>query len=147
MSAGILGELQFFGLAVIRGVLILVLYDILRILRRIVPHGNLAVALEDLFYWLGTAFLVFQLLYRENDGAVRGYALFAVALGMLLYHQTVSGWLVHVISAVLGRILGTLWRPFSLIGGKVVQVLRVTVRFYKKKLKKQFKEFIIILFS
>lgn len=147
MSAGILGELQFFGLAVIRGVLILALYDILRILRRIVPHGNLAVALEDLIYWLGTAFLVFQLLYRENDGAVRGYALFAVALGMLLYHQTVSGWLVHVISAVLGRVLGTLCRPFSLIGRKVVQVLRMTVRFYKKKLKKQFKEFIIILFS
>lgn len=147
MSAGVLGELQFFGLAVLRGVLILVLYDVLRILRRIVPHGVVAVALEDLLYWIGTAFLVFQLLYRENDGAVRGYALFAVALGMFLYHQTVSGWLVHYLSAVLGRIVGILLKPFMFIGRKIVQVSRMTVRFYKKKLKKQLKEFIIILFS
>lgn len=147
MSAGVLGELQFFGLAVLRGVLILVLYDVLRILRRIVPHGVVAVALEDLLYWIGTAFLVFQLLYRENDGAVRGYALFAVALGMFLYHQTVSGWLVHYLSAVLGRIVGILLKPFMFIGRKIVQVSRMTIRFYKKKLKKQLKEFIIILFS
>lgn len=147
MSTGVLGELQFFGLAVLRGILVLVLYDILRIIRRILPHGIFAVALEDLLYWIGTAFLVFQLLYRENDGAVRGYALFAVALGMFLYHQTVSGWLVHYISAALGWILGILLKPFLLIGRKIVQVSRTAIRFYKKKLKKQLKEFIIILFS
>lgn len=147
MSTGVLGELQFFGLAVLRGILVLVLYDILRIIRRILPHGIFAVALEDLLYWIGTAFLVFQLLYRENDGAVRGYALFAVALGMFLYHQTVSGWLVHYISAALGWILGILLKPFLLIGRKIVQVSRTVIRFYKKKLKKQLKEFIIILFS
>ena len=147
MSTGVLGELQFFGLAVLRGILILVLYDILRIIRRILPHGIFAVALEDLLYWIGTAFLVFQLLYRENDGAVRGYALFAVALGMFLYHQTVSGWLVHYISAALGWILGILLKPFLFIGRKIVQVSRTAIRFYKKKLKKQLKEFIIILFS
>lgn len=147
MSTGVLGELQFFGLAVLRGILVLVLYDILRIIRRILPHGIFAVALEDLLYWIGTAFLVFQLLYRENDGAVRGYALFAVALGMFLYHRTVSGWLVHYISAALGWILGILLKPFLLIGRKIVQVSRTAIRFYKKKLKKQLKEFIIILFS
>lgn len=147
MSTGVLGELQFFGLAVLRGILVLVLYDILRIIRRILPHGIFAVALEDLLYWIGTAFLVFQLLYRENDGAVRGYALFAVALGMFLYHRTVSGWLVYHISAALGWILGILLKPFLLIGRKIVQVSRTAIRFYKKKLKKQLKEFIIILFS
>lgn len=147
MSQGILRELQFFGLAVLRGVLILVLYDLLRILRRIVPHGVWAVALEDVVYWITTALLVFQLLYRENDGAVRGYALLAVAIGMLLYHQTLSNWLVSHIAGILNLCLGVLLKPFLFVYRKVVQVLRITVRFYKKKLKKQLKEFIIILFS
>lgn len=147
MSPGILKELQFFGLAVLRGVLILVLYDMLRIFRRIVPHGVWAVALEDILYWIGTALLIFQLLYRENDGAVRGYALFAVAVGMLLYHQIFSNWLVGHIAGVLNWCLGILLKPFRVIYRKIVQVLRMVVRFYKKKLKKQLKEFIIILFS
>ncbi len=131
----------------LRGVLILILYDLLRIFRRVVPHGVLAVALEDVLYWAGTALLVFQLLYRENDGAVRGYALVAVAAGMLLYHRTVSGWMVEHIAGVLNVCLGFFLRPLRLLWRKVVQVLRMAVRFYKKKLKKRLKEFIIILFS
>lgn len=131
----------------LRGVLILVLYDGIRIFRRIVPHGVLAVALEDVLYWIGTALLIFQLLYRENDGAVRGYALFAVAVGMLFYHQTVSGWLVSHIAGVLNWCLGILLKPFRAVYRKIVQVLRMVIRFYKKKLKKQLKEFIMILFS
>lgn len=123
------------------------IYDLLRIIRRIVPHGVWAVALEDVAYWITTALLVFQLLYRENDGAVRGYALLAVAVGMMLYHQTLSGWMVSHIAGILNWYLGILLKPFLYVYRKVVQVLRVAVRFYKKKLKKQLKEFIIILFS
>jgi len=147
MSPGIIRELQFFGLAVLRGVLILALYDLLRILRRIVPHGVLIIALEDVLYWIGTAFLIFQLLYQENDGALRGYALCAVGIGMLFYHQTVSGFLVNSISGILKWCLNILLKPFKVVYRKVVQVLRMVSRFYKKKLKKQLKEFIIILFS
>lgn len=147
MSPGILKELQFFGLAVLRGGVILILYDLIRIFRRVVPHGVLAVALEDVLYWAGTALLIFQLLYQENDGAVRGYALFAVAAGMLIYHQTISGWMVGHIAGVLNLCLGILLKPVRFLWRKMVQALKVAVRFYKKKLKKRLKEFIIILFS
>lgn len=140
-------ELQFFGLAVLRGVGILMLYDLLRIFRRVVPHGVWLIAAEDVLYWIGTALLVFQLLYRENDGAVRGYALFAVAVGMLLYHQTLSNWMVEHIAGILKLIFGIVLKPFRLIWGKIVQVLRMAVRFYKKKWMKQLKEFLIIFFS
>ena len=57
-AAGIIKELQFFGLAVLRGILIVILYDLLRILRRVFSHGVWAVAIEDLCYWLAAAFLV-----------------------------------------------------------------------------------------
>ncbi len=147
MSPGILKELHFFGLAVLRGMLILALYDLIRIFRRVAPHGVWTVALEDLCYWIGTALLIFQLLYRENDGALRGYALLAVGVGMLVYHQIFGNWLVNWISGILGWILGLILKPFRAVWGKLVQVLRMAGKFYKKKLKKSLKEFIIILFS
>lgn len=147
MSPGIIWELQFFGLAVLRGVLILMLYDLLRIFRRVVPHGTWSVAAEDLIYWAVTALLVFQLLYRENDGSVRGYVLLAVGIGMLFYHQTFSNWLVEHISGILKICTGVLLKPVHMVYRKIVQVLKVAGHFYKNKLKKQLKEFIIILFS
>ena len=36
---GLIRELMFFGLAVLRGMLILVIYDGIRIFRRVLPHG------------------------------------------------------------------------------------------------------------
>ncbi len=144
---GIWGELGFFGRAVLRGILLLAIYDLVRIFRRVVPHGSIVIAVEDVIYWVGTALLVFQLLYRENDGVVRGYALLAVAVGMLLYHQTISRPLVTYLSKFLQTVLGFLLRPFKAVWRKMVQVRRQTARHYKKKLKKQLKEFIMILFS
>jgi spore cortex biosynthesis protein YabQ len=147
MSSGIIKELQFFGLAMLRGALLLLLYDLIRILRRIMPHGIVVIALEDVLYWMGTALFIFQLIYRKNDGAVRGYALLAIAAGMYFYHQIVSNWLVMYLSRFLKWILGIFFRPLKIISGKVVQVLKISERFYKNKLKKRVKEFIMILFS
>ena len=146
-AAGIIKELQFFGLAVLRGILIVILYDLLRILRRVFSHGVWAVAIEDLCYWLAAAFLVFQLIYQENDGALRGYALFAVGVGVAAYHWSVSNWLVEHISAVSNVVLGVVRKPVGLAVGKTSRGIRQWGRFFKKKLKNKMKEFIIILFS
>lgn len=145
--AGIAGELEFFGLAVLRGILTLAIYDALRILRRVAPHADWAVALEDLLYWILTALLIFQLLYRENDGAVRGYALLAVALGMLLYHRIVSGWLVEQVSGLLSAVLGILLKPVRMLLRRLAGFVRMCAHYHKNKLKKKWKEFIMILFS
>ena len=124
------------------------IYDGIRIFRRVLPHGVWSVALEDVLYWFLSALLVFQLIYRENDGALRGYALAAVAVGMFIYHQTVSTWLVEHIAVdfkcgVWGSSAG---RCRQLVENSV-EFVRLLYRFCKKKLKNGFREFIIILFS
>lgn len=144
---GLIRELMFFGLAVLRGMLIMAIYDGIRIFRRVLPHGVWSVALEDVLYWFLSALLVFQLIYRENDGALRGYALAAVAVGMFVYHQTVSTWLVEHIAWILNGCLGIICRPVQAVGGKFCKFVRLLYRFCKKKLKNGFREFIIILFS
>ena len=146
-EAGLIRELTFFGLAVLRGIEIFILYDGIRILRRILPHGVWSVAAEDLLYWIATALLIFQLIYRENDGIVRGYALVGVAVGMFFYHQTVSNWLVTKIAGILNGCLGIVRKPVQMVGGKVCKSIRLFYHFCKKKLKNKFREFIIILFS
>ncbi|MCI8376809.1 MAG: spore cortex biosynthesis protein YabQ [Lachnospiraceae bacterium] len=87
MSEGILFELQFFSKAFMLGVLMMIAYDALRIFRRIIPHGAGAVAVEDILYWLACGVCIFRMLYVENSGAIRGFAIAAVVLGMLLYLQ------------------------------------------------------------
>ena len=62
-------------------------YDVIRIFRRLIPHGTAAVAVEDILYWFICGVSIFRMLYLENSGAIRGFAIAAVVLGMLLYLQ------------------------------------------------------------
>lgn len=87
MSARIVGELEFFARSFVWGIFITLVYDCLRLFRQAVHHGNVWVALEDLLYWVVYALLLFRMMYLENDGMIRGFALLAVLLGMLLYLQ------------------------------------------------------------
>ena len=81
-------ELQFFGEALLYGAALAFSYAGLKVFRRLISHGTVWMALEDLAYWLICGFLIFRMLYRENSGAVRGFAVAAVVLGMLLYLWT-----------------------------------------------------------
>ena len=80
-------ELQFFGKALLYGAALAFSYEGLKVFRRLISHGTVWMAMEDLAYWLICGFLIFRMLYRENSGAVRGFAMAAVVLGMLLYVQ------------------------------------------------------------
>lgn len=87
MSAGILLELQFFLRAFLWGAALTLLYDLIRLIRRLIRHGTFAIAVEDILFWAACGILIFRMLYQENSGAIRGFAIAAVILGMLLCLQ------------------------------------------------------------
>lgn len=72
------------------GLWITFLYDILRILRRVFPHSDGMVSLEDLTFWIYCAGKVFLLMFHESNGNLRWFAVMGALMGMYLYHKTCS---------------------------------------------------------
>ena len=68
MSPEIELEICFLFHSFLMGILITVLYDVLRIVRRIIPHNIVAVSLEDFLYWIFCSILVFLMLIRKITG-------------------------------------------------------------------------------
>lgn len=139
VSEAVVREAAFLGAAILAGAGLFFLYDILRIFRRIVPHGSIWIGIEDFVYWLICTGTVFVMLYRENDGMVRGFALGGVALGMFLYFLLLSRFVVRIhvlllktVLGFLGRLLGFLLCPFWKLWKKIWG-------FFRKRLKKIFK--------
>ena len=95
VSTSIYQELLFLGSSVLVGMGLFFLYDILRIFRRILPHGNIWIGVEDFLYWIIFTGVVFVLLYRENDGMVRGFAFGGLLVGMACYYLLLSRLIVH----------------------------------------------------
>lgn len=81
-------RLLLHGIAV--GAILMAVYDILRLLRFLIPHRSLVVGLEDVCYWIWSGFFTFLFLYRENDGALRFYVIGSIFLSMLVYDRVIS---------------------------------------------------------
>ena len=138
-------ENEFLLHALFLGIFITFVYDILRILRRVFPHGDFLVSLEDFVFWIYCAIKVFLMMYYESNGTLRWFAVFGAFVGMFLYRRLVSPFFVKYISGLLQKILramkktaGFILRPFVKLGrtirGKMARAARRrAVKLQKKR--------------
>ena len=111
VSAGIYEELALLGCFFLVGVFLAASYDVLRILRGMIPHSAFFINLEDLLYWIYVAVVVFVQLYDKNDGQLRGYVFGSLLAGMLIYAASFGRICVPPLIRFLQRVLGVLLRP------------------------------------
>lgn len=141
-------ENQFLLYATLMGVYITFFYDILRIFRRVVPHANFMVSLEDIGFWIYCSIKVFMLMYYESDGTLRWFAVLGALLGMTVYRKLVSPFFVKYLSLGLKWVLGILvkfgrflLRPFYKIGKRLAKSCAVASARAKRR-KKERKRFL-----
>lgn len=143
VSAGILKEADVLLISFLTGAILLVVYDLLRIIRRLIPHNNWVIGIEDVLFWIASAAALFAMLYRENSGYIRGFVIGGVLAGMLLYNLLLSRFVVKGSVFILEKILFVVGRPFVYLLrllGKPLKILgkkgKKVLRFLKKQLKK-----------
>lgn len=101
-------ENVFLLYALLMGIFITFIYDILRIFRRVVPHGSFLVSLEDMGFWIYCAARVFLLMYHESDGTLRWFAVLGALVGMTTYKKLVSPFFVKYMSLLFKKIFSVL---------------------------------------
>ena len=132
-------EADFLGIAILVGAALFLLYDMLRIFRRVAAHGNFWIGLEDFFYWVLCTGVVFLMIYQENDGMARGFAFGGVLLGMFFYYLLLSRYVVRINVLVWKTVLGFFGRIFGVVLRPVRKVFKITAGFFRKQLKKIWK--------
>lgn len=136
MSQNIMNEAYFFGCCVLTGIVVIFVYDVLRIFRRVVSHGVIAIGFEDFIYWVGSSFFVFHMIYIRNDGIIRGFAILAIILGMLMYNVTISKFLVKYVSMILNKVINIIVFPVKWTSKLVSNVLKKCYKGVKIMLSK-----------
>lgn len=135
MNKDIIVELVFFLISILWGAIILLAYDGLRILRRLIKHKTLFMGIEDLIFWTVTSVFIFSMIYRENDGIIRGFSIMGMALGMVAYHYIFSDLIVKLITKLIQYLL----KPFELILKKIKKIVLYLINFVLIRLKKLLK--------
>lgn len=152
-------ENEFLLHALLMGIFITFIYDLLRIFRRVVPHNVFFVSAEDLGFWIYCGGEVFLLMYHESDGTLRWFAVLGALTGMFLYKKLVSPVFVKYTSFVLermlrmlGKMLGFLCRPLKFVckktscaAGKARRGFGSLLRKLKRQMKNKLTYFLKML--
>ena len=82
---GIEEEILCFLTAILSGGIVRIWYQCLICFRYIFKHKLIAIEIEDLLFWIGTAIYLFVQIYHTSNGSVRGYFVLGIVLGVLIF--------------------------------------------------------------
>lgn len=136
ISGSIFKEADFFVVSMFSGCLMVFVYDVLRVLRRLLSHGTVLIAIEDILYWIFCAFFIFAMLYQKNEGLIRGFAIGAILLGMLLYNHFISPRVIKGVVWLAKKVLWIISTPFRL----AKKLLKRPTEFVRRKSAKMGKK-------
>ncbi len=144
MSRDIIREITFFLHSILIGIIITFVYDWFLILRKLMKHGIVWISIEDFIFWTGCGIGVFYMLYRENNGILRWFAVLGAMIGMICYKLLISKRFVHIMSTCIYKIMCLLFRVIQIVLKPLKWLICKAKRFcvYLKKKMKKWQNFI-----
>lgn len=97
------------------GLLMGVLFDIIRIVRKLIKHPNFLVQIEDMFFWVFCAFVGFYILYICNYAEIRPFVFVGMILGATLYFLTLSIWVMKIATFLINWIRKVIRKVITIV--------------------------------
>lgn len=136
-------QAQLFLLTILMGGALGLIYDCLRVFRRIIPHKRFWIQLEDGIFWVAAVFFAFGVMLEASRGEIRFFSLLGMIGGMGLYFLTlshlviaVSDRVIFVVKKIVGLFFTILFTPFRLVYLLFRSPLEKAGRFCAQKKKK-----------
>lgn len=131
-------EITLFGICLALGAFLAFVYDVIRVLRMLIPHKDIVVDIQDLVFWVFTAWKVFSTLVVYNHGTLRAYAFLGMFLGVVIYALTLSRLILFIIRKIVPywkRCVHILLYPFESVKGIIRKMLKNVVTEVKIAIK------------
>lgn len=122
--AGLEVQLGLFFQSVLLGAVMVFLYDLLRIIRRVFLHGIIWISVEDFFYWLAVSVYFFLRLCQVNDGIIRAFIVLGMVFGAWVYYLLCSRHFMRWFSRMIFQVKKQLKKWCKLVTIRVKKLKR-----------------------
>ena len=96
MDSLTISQAQIFFIFIINGILISLIFDVFRILRKSFKTPDFLTYLEDILFWIITCIILAYSIYIFNNGQIRLYMFIGVFIGALIYILTISKYIIRI---------------------------------------------------
>lgn len=125
-------QAYLFYIFILTGILIGLLFDIFRILRKSFKTSDLVTLIQDVIFWILAGGLFAYTVFKFNNGEIRSYVFLGVAIGLIIYLLLFSKIFIRVNVKVI-----SLLKQFFLVLLKVISVpIKIVLNFIRKILFK-----------
>lgn len=89
------------------GIIIGVLFDIFRILRKSFKTKDIVTYMEDILFWILTGIIILFSMYKFSNGELRFFMIIGIIMGTLMYMITFSRYVIKI-SVFIIKIIKTI---------------------------------------
>ena len=89
------------------GIIIGVLFDIFRILRKSFKTKDIVTYIEDILFWILTGIIILFSMYKFSNGELRFFMIIGIIMGTLMYMITFSRYVIKI-SVFIIKIIKTI---------------------------------------
>lgn len=80
----------------LNGVIIGLIFDFFRILRKSFKTSNLMTSIQDIIFWIITGISVIFFMYNFSDGTIRFYMFLGLLFGFIIYILAISQYIIKI---------------------------------------------------
>lgn len=111
-----------FLIFILVGIIIGLLFDFFRILRRTFKTSDFITYIQDILFWILSGIILIYSIFVFNNGELRAYIFLSIFIGIITYMLTISKYFIKLnvlilteIKKVITTILKIITYPFKLI--------------------------------
>lgn len=119
------------------GIILGMVFDIIRVTRKIVKIPDVLVQIEDLLYWIICGLVGFYILYITNYAEIRPFVFVGMVLGAIFYFATFSIVFMKAATAVINYVkalLKRLWQLFLIPVRWCIKTIKRPIRYMDKQI-------------
>lgn len=136
-------QAYLFLIFTINGIIIGLLFDIFRILRRSFKTSDIITCVQDVLFWILTGFILLYSIFTFSNGEIRLFMFLGVFLGCLIYMLVFSKYFIKInvkiiliIKKILIKIISIFILPIKFIMNLIRKVFFKPIKFITINTKK-----------
>lgn len=123
-------QAYLFLIFIANGIIIGILFDFFRILRKTFKTSDMITYVEDLLFWILTGSILLYSIFTFNNGEIRLFMFLSIAIGVIAYILLFSSYIIKVNVTIINFLKNIIIRIFDF--------LSIPFRFFYRIIKKIF---------
>lgn len=131
----IVNQAYLFLIFTINGIIIGMLFDIFRILRRSFKTSDIVTYIQDVLFWILTGFILLYSVFTFSNGEIRLYMFLGVFLGCLLYMLICSKYFIKINVKIVVTLKVIIQKIISILIVPIKMIIKIINKIFFKPIK------------